>query len=92
RLGEKDQIRYPQEYQIKRISGSGHLSYCGANFYLSEIYAGCRVGVFENSDGITELHYANLHLGNLEFNGKDAWRPKTLIIPPQQKPRSARPK
>lgn len=92
RLGEKDQIRYPQEYQIKRISDSGHLSYCGANFYLSEIYAGCRVGVFENSDGITELHYANLHLGNLEFNGKDAWRPKTLIIPPQQKPRSARPK
>jgi transposase InsO family protein len=92
RLGEKDQIRYPQEYEIKRVSGSGHVSYCGSNFCLSEIYAGCRVGLFENSDGVTELHYANLHLGNLEFNGKDAWRPKSLIIRPEEKPRAARPK
>lgn len=92
RLGETDQIRYPEGHEIKRISGSGHLSYRGSNFYMSEIYAGCRVGLFENLDGITELHYANLYLGNLEFNGKDAWRPKALIIPPNQEPRAACPK
>jgi len=92
RLGENDQIRYPCEYEIKRVSGSGHLSCRGSNFYMSEIYAGCRVGLFENSDGITELHYANLHLGNLEFNGKEVWRPKSLIIAPDQEPRAARPK
>lgn len=92
RLGEQDQIRYPQEYEIKRVSGSGHVSYRGSNFYMSEIYAGCRVGLFENSDGITELHYANLHLGNLEFNSKDAWRPKALIIKPTEEPRASKPK
>lgn len=92
RLGEKDQIRYAAEYEVKRVSGAGHLSYRGSNFYMSEIYAGCRIGLFENRDGITELHYANLHLGNLEFDAKEVWRPKSLIIPPTIKPRAARPK
>jgi len=92
RLGEKDPIRYPREYEVKRVSGSGHVSYRGSNFYMSEIYAGCRVGLFENNGGITELHYANLHLGNLEFDAKDDWRPKSLILRPNQEPRAARPK
>ena len=92
RLGEKDQIRYPEGYEVKRVSSSGHLSHRGSNFYMSEIYAGCRVGLLENSDGITELHYANLHLGNLEFDGKDAWRPKALVIKPTEEPRASKPK
>ena len=92
RLGEKDQIRYPEGYEVKRVSGSGHISYRGSNFYMSEIYAGCRVGLWENSAGITEIHYANLHLGNLEFDGKEIWRPKSLIIAPDQEPRAAHPR
>ena len=92
RLGEQDTMRYPLEYQIKRVSASGHTSSQGSNFYLSEIYAGCKVGLFENDEGITELHYANLHLGNLEFAAKEIWRPKALIIAPDQQPRAARPK
>ena len=92
RLGEKDQIRYPQGYQIKRVSGSGHISHRGSKFYLSEVYAGCRVGLFENLEGITELHYANLYLGNLEFDAKELWSPKALILKPNQAPRAAKPK
>jgi hypothetical protein len=59
---------------------------------MSEVYAGCRVGLFENLEGITELHYANLHLGNLEFDAKEIWRPKALIIAPNKEPRAANPK
>jgi len=97
RLGEQDKMRYPVEYEVKRISSSGHLSYRGSNFYLSDVYAGCRVALIENTEGITELHYANLHLGNLEFNSKDRWRPRSLIIkpeetPPEETPRGAKPK
>lgn len=92
RLGEQDKIRYPAGYQIKRVSGSGHICHRGSNFYLSEVYAGCRVGLYENPEGITELHYANLYLGNLEFNAKEIYRPKALIIPPGQKPRASSPK
>ena len=92
RLGEQDRIKYSQDYQVKRVSQSGHISHMGSNFYLSEIYAGCNVGLFENADGITELHYANLHLGNLEYDSKEIWRPKALIIKPEQKPRAACPK
>jgi transposase InsO family protein len=92
RLGENDKMRYPEGFQIKRVSGSGHISHMGSNFYLSEVYAGCRVGLFENLEGITELHYANLHLGNLEFDAKETWRPKVLIIKPKQEPRASRPK
>ena len=92
RLGEQDRNGYPQGYQVKRVSQSGHLSHMGSNFYLSEIYAGCHVGLFENLEGITELHYANLHLGNLEFDSREIWRPKALIIKPEEKPRAAYPK
>lgn len=92
RLGEKDKVRYPAGYQAKRVSGSGHIFHRGSNFYLSEVYAGCRVGLFENLKGITELHYANLHLGNLEFDAKEIWQPKALIIRPEQEPRAALPK
>lgn len=92
RLGEQDKMRYPQEYEIKPVSQSGHIAHLGSNFYLSEIYAGCQVGLFENSEGIIELHYANLHLGNLEFNSKDDWRPKALIIKPEQQPNAPGPK
>ena len=53
RLGEQDKMRYPQGYQVKRVSDSGHISHCGSNFHLSEIYAGCNVGLFENLEGIT---------------------------------------
>jgi transposase InsO family protein len=92
RLGEKDKMTYPQDYQVKRVSGSGHVSHQGANFYLSEIYAGCRVGLVENEDGLTQLYYANLHLGNLEFNCADPYRPKAVILAPGDRPRSGRPK
>lgn len=89
RLGEKDKMGYPSEYQTKRVSQSGHISYEGCNFYLSEIYAGCKVGLKINEEGITELHYANLHLGNLEFNNVDSWRPKEIIVSPKQQIRSS---
>lgn len=89
RLGEKDKMRYPEGYEIKRVSGSGHIFQGGSSFYLSEIYAGCRVGLFKNLNGITQLHYANLHLGNLEFGSKDTWRPKALVIAPNQSPNIA---
>ncbi|MEM0966993.1 MAG: hypothetical protein AAGJ81_12660, partial [Verrucomicrobiota bacterium] len=92
RLGEKDKMRYPPGYHVCRVSGSGHVSFMGSNFYLSEIYSGCRVGLFENDRGIIELHYANLHLGNLEFDANEIWRPKTLIISANKEPRATRPK
>lgn len=91
RLGETDKMRYPEGYEIKRVSVSGHFSYGGSNFYMSEIYTGCRVGLFENSEGVTELHYANLHLGDLEFNCPDPWRPKAIIVPRESKVHTARP-
>lgn len=91
RVGEQDKIRYPQDFKIKLVSGSGHISYRGSAFYLSEVYAGCRIALFENDQAITELHYANLHLGNLEFDGKEPWLPKSFVIRPEEKPRTAKP-
>lgn len=91
RLGETDKMRYPEGYEIKRVSTTGHFSYGGSSFYMSEIYMGCRVGLFVNGEGVTELHYANLHLGNLEFNCPDPWRPKAIIVPRESKVHTARP-
>ena len=84
RLGEKDKMKYPEGYAVKRVSQSGHFACEGANFYMGEIYAGCRVGLRQNESGTTELHYANLHLGNLEFNGRDPYRPESFIVSPKE--------
>ena len=82
---------YPDDYEVKRVSQSGHISHQGkSQFYMSEIFAGCHVGLFENQQAITELHYANLHLGNLEFNCLDPWRPDSIIVKPDQAPKSSR--
>ena len=90
RLGEKYKMLYPNDYEVKRVSQSGHVSHQGKNFYMSEIYAGCTVGLFENDRAITELHYGNLYLGNLEFNCPDPWRPDCVIVKPDQAPKSCR--
>jgi transposase InsO family protein len=90
RLGEKYKMLYPDDYEVKRVSQSGHVSHQGKNFYMSEIFAGCNIGLFENQNAITELHYANLHLGNLEFNCPDPYRPDCIIVKPEQAPKSNR--
>jgi transposase InsO family protein len=86
RLSEKYKIRYPQSYKVVRASGSGHISHKGSSFYMSEVYAGCRVGLFLNDKGVTEVYYSNMHLGNLEFDCTDPYRPNCLIIKPDQTP------
>lgn len=91
RLGQKDKMRYPEGHQTKRVSGSGHISHGGHSFYLSEIFAGCLVSVFENAQGVSELHYANLHIGNLEHNFDDPYRPGNGVIDPKKNPRQPRP-
>lgn len=51
RLGEKVKIDYPADYVKKTVSESGHISHEGQNYYLGEIFSGCRVGLYRNSDG-----------------------------------------
>jgi putative transposase len=91
RLGERYKMRYPEGYKVVRLSESGNFSHEGSNFYMSEIFAGRTVGLCKNDQGITELHYANLHLGNLEFNCTDPYRTNSLIIKPDQAPSVSEP-
>ena len=74
-----------------RVSESGHISHQGSNFYMSEIYAGRQVGLFKDDKGVIELHYVNLHLGNLEFNCTDPYSPDRLIIKSDQAPNASGP-
>lgn len=92
RLDERYKMGYPDSYEARRVSGSGHISHLGSSFYLSEIYAGCSVGLFENGKGVTELHYSNLHLGNLEFKSSDPYRPDCTVARPGHAPKSRRPR
>jgi len=91
RLGERYKMRYPKGYKVVRLSESVNFSHKGSNFYMSEIFAGRKVGLCKNDQGITELHYANLHLGNLEFNCTDPYRTNSLIIKPDQAPNASEP-
>jgi len=38
-----------------------------------------------HSSGRTELHFANLHLGNLLYDPAEQFRPKASIVPPDHK-------
>jgi len=58
------------------------IGYSNINITTSKGTAWVAVGLFENEQSITELHYANLHLGNLEYNCPDPYRPDCVIVRP----------
>jgi putative transposase len=71
RLNENDKpIVYPVHYEVKLVSESGHVAHEGKNYYVGEAFAGKPVGLHLNDEGKTELHFANLHLGNLAFDAE----------------------
>jgi hypothetical protein len=88
-INENDlKVTYPAGYETKRISDSGFLSYEGRTYHVGEVFAGRTVGLFRNPSGRTELHYANVHLGNLHFDPEERFRPAASIVPPDRdKPR-----
>lgn len=80
RLGEKVKISYPEDYVVKKVSNSGHTTHQGYHCYLGDIYAGCRVGLYTDEKGVIQLHYANLHLGDLVINaGAEPFRPPAYM-------------
>ncbi|MBC7369345.1 MAG: IS481 family transposase [Undibacterium sp.] len=69
RLHENDKIlRYPKTYVTRVLSENGQLRHEGHTYHVGEALAGCRVGLFVNASAQTELHFANLHLGNLVYD------------------------
>lgn len=82
RLGENDRIRYPDDHLECRIQPNGHLLFEGESYFVGEALALCRVGLFLNDKGVVELHYANIHLGNLAFGKEGRFRPTAYIAPP----------
>jgi transposase InsO family protein len=87
RLNEHDKpLVYPPDYEVKTISTSGFLAHEGHNYHVGEIYASKRVGLHRNDRSQTELHFANVHLGNLRFDPAERFRPTASIAPPDRKP------
>ena len=87
RLHEHDQpLRYPTAYRVKTLTDNGQLWHDGHHYHVGEAFAGCRVGLFVNPAGLTELHFANVHLGNLLYDPAERFRPAASIVPPDHKP------
>jgi transposase InsO family protein len=87
RLRENDTtIRYPSTHKVQRLSATGHLRHEGRNYYIGEALAECRVGLLVNPTGQTEVHFANVHLGNLVYDPAGRFRPPAYIVPPDHKP------
>ena len=87
RLRENDQpLRYPKGWTVRKLSQTGQLWHGGRRYHVGEALAGCRVGLFVNAAGVTELHFANLHLGNLLYDPAEQFRPPASIVPPDHKP------
>lgn len=83
RLNEKDKpLVYPADCEVKQVSQSGALAHEGKNYHVGEAFAHKRVGLHLNSQGQTELYFANVHLGNLAFGSEARFRPAAYIAPP----------
>lgn len=83
RLGENDKpLVYPSDQEVKVVSVSGHLAHEGRNYHVGEAFAGKRVGLRLDSDGRTELHFANVHLGHLAFDAEGGrFQPAAYVAP-----------
>jgi transposase InsO family protein len=83
RLNEKDNpLVYGAEYEVKYISESGFLAHEGKSYHVGEAFAGKPVGLRRTNQGQTELHFANVHLGNLAHGSEGRFRPTAYIAPP----------
>lgn len=83
RLNEHDKpLVYPADFEVKRISVSGFLAHEGKTYHVGEAFAHKRVGLHLNSKGQTQLHFANVHLGNLAVGSAGRFRPTAYIAPP----------
>jgi transposase InsO family protein len=86
RLGEDDRIRYPKSYLKRRINENGYLLHEGLKYFVGEALKRCEVGLHAASDGVIELHFANLHLGNLAFGqGQGHFRDTPYISRPDDR-------
>ena len=88
RLNENDKpIVYSPDFEVKEVSGSGHVAHEGKNYHVGEAFAGKRIGLRLNADGQTELHFANVHLGNLRYDAEGGrFKPTAYIGRPTPKP------
>ncbi len=95
RLNENDKpLVYPADHEVKVVSTSGHVAHEGKNYHLGEAFVGKHVGVHLNAQGQTQLHFANVHLGNLTFDAQGGrFKPTAYIAAPTPaKPHPVKPK
>jgi hypothetical protein len=72
---------------VKAVSSSGHLAHEGKNYHVGEAFADKSIGLHLNADGKTELHFANVHLGNLAYDAEGGrFRPAAYVARPDPKP------
>ena len=92
RLNEHDKpLVYPADYEVKVVSSNGHVAHEGKNYHVGEAFAAKRVGLHLNPDGQTELHFANVHLGNLTYDAEGGrFRPAAYVAQPNPKPTAKR--
>lgn len=91
RMNENDKpLVYPSDHEVKKVSVGGFLAHEGKSYHVGEAFAEKRVGLYLNAEGQTELHFANVHLGNLRYNPAEQFRPPASIVPPDYKPLAKR--
>jgi hypothetical protein len=71
---------------VKIVAPGGLLAHEGKNYYVGEAFADKSVGLHLNTEGQTELHFANLYLGNLTFDAAGGrFKPTAYVTPPKAK-------
>jgi len=92
RLNENDKpLFYPAQFEVKTLSENGQLAHEGRHYHVGEAFARKRVGLRLNAEDQTELHFANVHLGNLRYApDPTGYGPSAYIEPARSEPTAAR--
>lgn len=87
RLNEHDKpIVYASGFEVKPVSGSGHLAHEGKHYHVGEAFAGKRVGLRRDAEGRTEVYFANVPLGYLRYDAEGGRFKPTAYIAPLRPP------
>src|SRR5215469_16067822 len=69
------EIRYPKNYQVRRVRSNGEIRWAGRKRFIGEAFIGHHVGLRQLRPGIYVIKFADLLIGHLHETDAGAMRP-----------------
>jgi transposase InsO family protein len=65
RRGVKEDIKYPQGYEVRRVKKNGEIKWRGRRRYIGEAFKGVTLGLKQVEEGFNQVYFGSILLGDL---------------------------